>query len=79
MYKTLLAEKVESEHILRKKLQDQQLQMEDVVSEAKRKIVSVRTFWKDQIFRNRVDLELLSKELCVKRFFVVGVQYLLMY
>lgn len=52
LYKTLLAQKVESEHILRKKLQDQQLEMEDV-SEAKRQIVSVRTFWKDQIFREQ--------------------------
>ena len=35
------SQKVESEHTLRQKLQDQQLKMEDVVSEAKRKIVSV--------------------------------------
>lgn len=52
-YKILMAKKDESEHILRKKLQDQQLEMEEVVSEAKRKIDSVRTFWRDQIFREQ--------------------------
>ena len=52
-YKMLLAQKDESEHYLKRKLQDQQLEMEDVVLEAKRKVVSVRTFWRDQIFREQ--------------------------
>lgn len=52
-YKMLLAQKDESEHYFKKRLRDQQLEMEDVVLEAKRRVVSVRTFWRDQIFREQ--------------------------
>jgi len=48
-YKMFLAQKHESEHYLKRKIQDQQLEMEDVVLEAKRRVVSVRTFWRANI------------------------------
>ena len=52
-YKTLLTQSNESEHYLREKIQDQQSKMEDVILEANRRVVSIRTFWRDKIFREQ--------------------------
>lgn len=52
-YEVLLAKKNESENYFKRKLENQKSQMEDVILEAKRKVISVRTFWRDKIFREQ--------------------------
>ena len=66
-YKTLLAQKDESEYYLRKKVQDQQSEMEGVILEAKRKVVSVRTFWRDQIFKEQSRAGIMIKRAVCKK------------
>ena len=63
----LLVQKDESEHCLKRKLQDQQLVIEDVVLEAKRRVVSVRTFWRDQIFREQSRAGIMIKRAVCKK------------
>ena len=65
-YKMLLAQRHESLHCLRKKLQDQQLEMEDMAFETKRRIVSIRTFWRDQIFREQSGAGIMIKRAVCK-------------
>ena len=66
-YKALLVKRENSEHNLRKKLKDQQSQMEDIISEAKREVGSIRTFWRDQIFREQTRAGVIVKRaICQK-------------
>ena len=66
-YKILLAQKDESEQFFKQKLEDQQLEMEDMVLEAKRRVVSIRTFWRDQIFREQSRAGIMIKRAVCKK------------
>ena len=66
-YKMLLAQKHESEQFLKQKIEDQQLEMEDMVLEAKRRVVSIRTFWRDQIFREQSRAGIMIKRAVCKK------------
>lgn len=66
-YKMILAQTHESLHCLRKKLKDQQMEMEDKAFEAKRKVVSIRTFWRDQIFREQSRAGIMIKRAVCKK------------
>ena len=66
-YKMHLAQRHKSLHCLRKKLQDQQLEMEDMAFEAKRRVVSIRTLWRDQIFREQSRAGIMIKRAVCKK------------
>ena len=63
--KTLCAERTEYARYLMKTFDKQQYEMDEVVEESKRKIKSVRSFWRDKVYK--VGLEKLSRCLYVKK------------
>ena len=66
-YKMLLVQRDESEHYLKRKLQEQQLELKDLASEAKRKVASIRTFWRDKILREQSRSGIIIKRAVCKK------------